>query len=138
MNKLLNEGIVEKYPKFFPLPENPRTLKDAFFHFRCDDGWYDLINSCCNTINHYLKNHKQPPAFHFTQIKEKFGGLRMYYECGDPFIEGIIHFTESVSYKICEETGKPGKLYAKPTGWIKTLCRENAVGYIEYVSKDVG
>jgi len=33
MNKILNEKIVEKYPDFFPLPEEPRTLKDTFFIF---------------------------------------------------------------------------------------------------------
>lgn len=138
MNKILNESIVEKYPKFFPVPENPRTLKDKVFHFRCGDGWSDLIDNCCKTIQHYLKNNKQPPVFYFTQIKEKFGGLRMYYDGGDRFIQGIIQFTESQSYRICEETGKPGELYAKTTGWLQTLCHEHAAGYTKYVSKTIG
>jgi hypothetical protein len=137
MNKTLNENIVKKYPDFFPLPENPRTLKDTFFYFRCGDGWFNLINSCCYTISNHLKNKKEITPFYFTQIKEKFGGLRLYYEGGDEFIQGVVRTAEAISYKICEETGNPGCLYAKSNGWIQTLCPERAVGLEKYISNDV-
>jgi hypothetical protein len=137
MNKFLNEIIVNKYPSFFPLPEKPRTKKDTFFCFSCGDGWFDIIDSCCSTIENYIKNKKAPTAFYFIQIKEKFGGLRLYYEGGDDFIRGIITAAESLSYKVCEETGKPGCLYAKSSGWIQTLCPEQAVGLTKYISKNV-
>ena len=137
MNKLLNENITRKYPNFFPLPEKPRTLKDTFFYFRCSDGWFNIIDSCCCTIHNHLKNNKEVATFHFTQIKEKFGGLRLYYNGGDDFIQGVIATAETLSYKICEETGKPGCLYARSNGWIQTLCPELAVGLTKYISKDV-
>lgn len=137
MNKTLNENIVKKYPDFFPLPEEPRTLKDTFFYFRCGDGWHDLIDRCCFAIKTHIQNNKKTIPFYFTQVKEKFGGLRLYYEGGDEFIQGLVRTAEAISYKICEETGKPGCLYAKRNGWIQTLCSERAVGLEKYISNDV-
>jgi NADH pyrophosphatase NudC (nudix superfamily) len=58
----------------------------------------------------------------FDQVKEKFGGLRIYHSGGDDYIDGLIGMAESFSYKICEicgERGQPNK-----GGWISTLCDE--------------
>jgi hypothetical protein len=59
-----------------------------------------------------------------TQIKEKFGTLRFYYQGGDDYIRGLESMADSMSARICEDCGKPGK---KTTGgWIRTLCEEHA------------
>jgi hypothetical protein len=59
-----------------------------------------------------------------TQIKEKFGTLRFYYQGGDNYIRGLESMADSMSARICEDCGKPGK---KTTGgWIRTLCEEHA------------
>lgn len=70
------------------------------------------------------------------QVKEKFGGLRFYYHfesnpdavdvdqeytkeiCKE--IQGAVDFAESLSFKICEECGNPGKV--RGGGWVRTLC----------------
>jgi hypothetical protein len=58
-----------------------------------------------------------------TQIKEKFGTLRFYYQGGDDYIRGLESMADSMSARICEDCGKPGK---KTTGgWIRTLCEEH-------------
>lgn len=59
-----------------------------------------------------------------TQIKEKFGGLRFYYNGGDSFIGGVVAMAEEMSYRTCEECGAPGK--ESTSGWIRTLCDEHA------------
>ena len=65
----------------------------------------------------------------FVQIKEKFGGLRMYYDTeseDDDFrkkINDCIYNAESESYTICEICGETGKV--RKGNWIKTLCDEH-------------
>lgn len=54
------------------------------------------------------------------QVKEKFGGLRFYYNGGDDYIRGVVDMAEEMSYRICEECGSPGK--STKSGWIQTLC----------------
>ena len=59
-----------------------------------------------------------------TQIKEKFGTLRFYYDGGDDYIHGLDSMAASMTSRICEECGKPGKI--REGGWLKTLCDEHA------------
>lgn len=54
------------------------------------------------------------------QVKEKFGGLRFYYNGGDDYIRGVVDMAEEMSYVTCEECGAPGK--PSKEGWIRTLC----------------
>jgi hypothetical protein len=81
----------------------------------------------------------------FTQIKEKFGTLRVYhdvynlytpeeiedvdkealkaaYERYSGYVNGVISLAEQFSEHTCEKDGKPGKLSTK--GWWKTLCAD--------------
>lgn len=71
-------------------------------------------------------------------MKSKYGTLRFYstsvptesYELavlnGKPpnveYLHGAIDFAESLSCKICEVCGKPGKAHG--TQWVETLCEE--------------
>lgn len=59
-----------------------------------------------------------------TQIKEKFGSLRFYYQGGDDEISGMVRMAESMSGVTCEECGAPG--HQRGGGWIVTLCDEHA------------
>jgi hypothetical protein len=57
-----------------------------------------------------------------TQVKEKFGTLRFYYNGGDDYCDGVIHMAESMTGCTCEECGKPGR--SNTSGWIKVRCLE--------------
>ena len=98
-------------------------------HFECEDGWEDLLHTAFFLINDYVERKKI--NFKFTQIKEKFGGLRMYTDGSDSFIDGVIRFAEEMSYKTCEITGEKGNL-CKKGHWYKTLSPEQAkkLGYV--------
>lgn len=98
-------------------------------HFECDDGWENLLHTTFFLINEYLERNKID--FKFTQIKEKFGGLRCYTQGGDDFIDGVISFAEDMSYKTCEITGDKGSL-CKKGYWYKTLSPDQAekLGYV--------
>lgn len=54
------------------------------------------------------------------QIKEKFGGLRIYVSQETPESLALIKDAEQRASKTCEYCGKPGELVNN--GWAKTLC----------------
>jgi hypothetical protein len=62
-----------------------------------------------------------------TQVKEKFGTLRVYTCGGDDAVERYVEFAEYFSSRVCEDCGAPGKL--RTGGWLRTLCDDHAVGH---------
>jgi hypothetical protein len=63
---------------------------------------------------------KPPTQLVFTQIKEKFGTLRVYSAGGDEFCSGVISMAEAMSSVTCEECSMPGEV--RNDSWIVTLC----------------
>lgn len=57
---------------------------------------------------------------HIEQIKEKFGGLRFYYQGGDDHIAGMVTMAEVWAGRTCEKCGNAG--IRRGGGWIRTLC----------------
>jgi hypothetical protein len=108
----------EKYPKMFANP---------YGGFAIGEGWWPIIESLCSNIQSHTdwwnKNRETRPVVEqvvVAQIKEKFGGLRFYYEGGDEQISGMVRMAEAWASHACEECGAPGTSGGK--GWIKTLC----------------
>ena len=112
----LNE-LPKKYPSLF---------KNDSFHFECGNGWYELLDVLCKRIEHWECRGSIPRTdFEFTQIKEKFGALRIYCNYADDLIYGLIDMTEAMSTRICEECGNPGRMMPTHTGWLYTACDEH-------------
>lgn len=65
----------------------------------------------------------QVPKIQAVQVKEKFGTLRFYTNCGNEYIDGLIAMAEAMSAVTCEECGKPGKV--RGGGWIYVACDEH-------------
>lgn len=107
------QQLIDKYTKLFCV--DPHT-SIVLFGFECDDGWYDLLDNMLNKL-YALENVT------IYQIKEKFGGLRVY-ACGPKKAFDITDKTEKTAETICEVCGKKGKLCDKH-GWYKTLCPEH-------------
>ena len=61
------------------------------------------------------------------QIKEKFGGLRFYYDGGDDRISGMETMAEIWAGQTCETCGNKGE--RRSGGWIRTLCNEHEAKY---------
>ena len=55
------------------------------------------------------------------QVKEKWGGLRIYTDYYVKEIEDVIIQAGKESFTICEECGNAGTL-VKQNGWYKTRC----------------
>lgn len=60
----------------------------------------------------------------FTQIKEKYGSLRISTTRIDQYYDGMITMAEDMSEHICEKCGDKGRLYS--IHWHKTLCDKHA------------
>ena len=119
----------EKYPSMFS------HLNGGF---AIGAGWWQIVKSLCSQIDSYTKwrnntrvallkdnpyGHTIPDAVEevtVVQIKEKFGGLRFYYNGGDEHISGMVRMAESWASHTCEECGAPGQ--HRSGGWIRTLC----------------
>lgn len=124
-----------KYPGLFSNKNKDIKSSCMAWGCECGEGWYDLVSSVCWMIMQHEENiksqtkwkqDKEPEyinnycAVKFDQIKEKFGGLRIYFSGGDDYVEGLVSMAEGISYKICEVCGNKGKPNEK--GWIRTLC----------------
>ena len=131
MRDELDLTLCEKYPKIFVDRHASMTETAMCWGFEHGDGWYQIIDSLCANIQHHIdynnKNfekgytqYKQVPQVVATQVKEKFGTLRFYYDGGDDVIDGMVNMAESWSTVTCEECGTPGTQNSQ--GWIKTLC----------------
>lgn len=135
MNESLSKELYDKYPSLFSLKDNNREPIGAY-GIECDDGWYDILSSICFMVEQHERNiegnnqyrmsqHQNPidyEPFQFTQIKEKFGGLRVYSNGGDEYTRGLIGMAECWSYKTCEICGNKGQ--TTKHGWLKTICEK--------------
>lgn len=112
--------------------------KQIFLGAGCGDGWADIIDR-------YLTDLEERGfEVQIDQIKEKFGGLRIYDSVGHPLFRTINSPSaemeraaleayldkrhdeaEKESYRTCEECGERGKTNDWGTGWYKTLCKKH-------------
>lgn len=140
MDEKLQDAIVKCYPKLF------RAVR----YMENGDGWHEIIEDMCAEINHQIES-KQTKEVYFTQIKEKFGTLRVYFvEVQYPsLIRDIEVWLLQKLYKIfgrqyyyrstvdlaimkaeersahtCEICGKLGSTRTD-IGWLTTLCDEH-------------
>jgi hypothetical protein len=112
----------EKYDAFAKHMEErfPKMFSGKYGGFACGEGWWPILEKLCSNIDWKNKQSEVVPQVTVAQIKEKFGGLRFYYDGGDENINGMVRMAETWADASCEECGAPGK--SRQGGWIKTLC----------------
>jgi hypothetical protein len=118
------QKLKEKHPKMFA---------QNYGGVCVEPGWWPILESLCNQIHHHVEWKQAQkekygrgegcPDVVVVQIKEKFGGLRFYYEGGDEHVSGMVRMAESWAARTCEECGHPGR--SRNGSWIKTLCDEH-------------
>ena len=124
MNDELDKLLCEKYPKIFS-DRNASMMETCMcWGFEHNDGWYNIIDQLCANIQSHIKwknkNSEVVPQVVATQVKEKFGGLRFYYNGGDDVVDGMVRMAESWAAYTCEQCGNVGS--TRGGGWIRTLC----------------
>ena len=94
-----------------------------FEDYECGKGWEALILKAEVLVNDYNIQHPNEPHLEFTQIKEKWGGLRMYLNYYPDNIDDKLNEIEEQSFTICEHCGTTKDVKREWThGWIMTLC----------------
>jgi len=123
------QGIVKEFP----------TLFDQAFSIDCGDGWAELVRLVCKYFQMNVDGKQEVKEIKFSQIKEKFGFLRVYfnisfhkdtkdtqntYERMHMFIFAI----ENISGLVCETCGimktakKNVQIRTPGSFWKKTMC----------------
>lgn len=121
-----------------------------YYMVSIDPGWIEVIEEACARIDAAL-TESEKQIFRWLQIKEKFAGLRLYWEGGPLHVdfmhpEGRMHFevdptepprlSEAIRKEIaqiiaeaagraetlCQVCGKPGQLRQRENGWMITAC----------------
>jgi len=122
---MTNEKVTTLIDKYESLFYFDGKLHPANYGIACGDGWYVLLNELLSLIKNHLANKKPISLFQISQVKEKFGGLRFYYDEGDDYIDGLVRFAESMSYMICETCGSNHSI-GMTSGWLKVRCKSCA------------
>lgn len=113
------------------------------FGLEIGPGWHKILHEMMDRIYDLLDFFSIPrEEFQLTQVKEKFGTLRVYWHIwplGDKpvverstlfwtnistFIGQIVSDAERMSSNTCEECGEYGSL--RGFGWIYTSCKKHA------------
>jgi len=111
MTKSNSNKIVELYPEMF-------TFKTREYN-------HNIFEKAYNKVIGFVHKH-----FKFTRsikIKEKFGGLRFYVTGTSDKNWALIRNAEQKSYAVCEETGSEVEVGTWNNGWIRTICRKEAL-----------
>lgn len=102
-------------------------------HISVDEGWYQIVLDCDKELTAI------DPNYCIFQIKEKFGGLRFYFEPSNlhdavktNLMHQVIRKYEVIASQTCEATGRPGVLMKSPTGYLRTLNPQWALSSIVY------
>lgn len=114
----LEKKILEEYPfmKYRELDEYDEEEGDGVY-FPFGYGWVKLIYKMCKELAPVLGEDK----IEWLQIKEKYGGMRLYCGACRGEVYDIIDKYEEMSERVCERCGKKG-IAREGLGWIVTLC----------------
>lgn len=95
-----------------------------------------IIQRCDEIMEAGVDNLTITPRVHHIeihQIKEKFGGLRFYYQGGDDAVSGMVRMAEEWADVTCETCGDRGT--RRHGGWIRTLCDKHEQEYKDKMAK---
>lgn len=139
MRQALDDFLCNKYPDIFRDRHGDETQTAMVWGFECGDGWFDIIDNLCASLSVIAKMSGIKVIA--TQVKEKFGALRFYYETYHDSVESLseeecklvnklikltVDFAEGETERTCEMCGGNNKRHEKTTvsinGWIYNLC----------------
>lgn len=103
------------------LMSHPSGFYARLSYFECGDGWASILRQLATEVSELPS---KPPVF-AVQVKEKFGGLRIYISSDDdgwfPEVDKLVVDAEKSSLSVCEQCGNKGERRSK-SYWIQTLC----------------
>jgi hypothetical protein len=110
MRKELDDLLCQRYPAIFSQRNASFEISGMGKGFECGDGWFDLIDALCECLQFWTDHNDREPQVEARQVKEKFGTLRFHCSGANERQRGMIDMAVSMSGRICEECGAPGKI----------------------------
>lgn len=94
------------------LLKHPALFADCF-DFSVPEGWRGIVAALCDELS--------VTGCSVVQVKEKFGGLRVYVNNGTEAALTAINAAELLARKTCQACGAGGATL-RTGGWARTLC----------------
>lgn len=148
MKEQLEVTLKNRYPIFFKMlqdrsseqhtkskEQEPVYTPVKLFGIQCDDGWYKLIDKLANRIERINSKETTTETIHATQVKEKFGALRVYTSHQPSVINELCHFARELSRETCELCGDMQTARKRDIYRIKTLCDAHYYAEIDVSDK---
>lgn len=125
MSPELDQKLCEAFPLLYANRHGSPRETCMCWGFECGDGWFDVIWKASQKLESILQALPEDERFRAAQIKEKFGGLRLYLDGpSTPEAEEIIREAEALASQTCEDCGQPGSV-DRSHPWVRTLCDEH-------------
>ena len=102
----------------------PNGVADEHLFDCIGEGWHTLVDSFKFAVDWDTKHNNMPPVV-ITQVKEKFGELRIYYNGGDSRTDAYATFASLVSQRMCEDCGSPAKTRDQGGRYFRTVCEDH-------------
>lgn len=99
------------------------TRKVINLPWECGKGWWPLIEKVSAAIDTFNAAYPDSPV-EVSQIKQKFGGLRIYYYNAPEDIRQLIDEAIEASWHTCERCGATEGVTTDREGYRLTLCPE--------------
>lgn len=86
----------------------------------CGCGWFPLLLDLCKKLEAVNQTLPEEDRCKVVQIKEKFGGLRVYLYAETDEMNGAVEEAENKALETCELCAYPGSL--RNDSYTRTLC----------------
>ncbi|GMV19486.1 MAG: hypothetical protein AMXMBFR56_77100 [Polyangiaceae bacterium] len=94
------------------ITKHPELFADCF-DFSVPEGWRGIVDALCDALS--------VTGCSVLQVKEKFGGLRVYVDNATVAALAAINAAEKLAATTCQVCGA-GEAKLRAGGWARTLC----------------
>lgn len=124
------DQLIARYPDLFRRTVRGQEITTGYP--RVDDGWREIVEKALERMAAAVQGQPRG-SLQVVQIKEKLGGLRLYYNAGrlDPAavakVEEAVDLAEARADCTCEVCGRAGRLFNND-GSLATRCEMHGRG----------
>ena len=92
----------------------PHLFDDRVISLHCPFGWRGVVSRTLDKLSDGCR---------VAQIKEKFGGLRLYTDMCTDADDRAIQAAETACWFVCQDCGSSDEsVNTEGPGWVRTLC----------------
>ena len=128
MRKDLDEKLTKSFPNLYRDRNEDKSKSGLHYGYQCGNGWYPLLRKLSAKLEKLIlalpENKRR--FYKATQVKQKFGTLRLYMYDRTTEMRELIANAEEESLHTCEVCGRPGDLIQEPGRWITVSCSDHA------------